>query len=106
MINNDARLDTLERAIAQMSDQVGKVAEYMERLVKIEERNAFMIQQHKELKDSFKESVTSLNTRQIELEKTVRNLETRMVSFVATFSTISAIASILAPYVIRAVLGG
>ena len=104
--NTNHRLDTMERSIVALSEQVGNVAKFMERLVVIEERNGFMSEQYRELKDSFKESTAALAKKQEQLETTITNLKMEIVRIVTLFSVITAAVAIAAPYVLKALLGG
>lgn len=104
--NTNHRLDTMERSIVALSEQVGNVAKFMERLVVIEERNGFMSEQYRELKEAQKESTASLVTKQEKLETTVTNMKMEIVRIVTLFSVITAAVAIVAPYVLKALLGG
>lgn len=108
MVTNDStnvRLDTLERSVSEMSGRVGEVVKYMERLVIIEERNGFMVEQHRELKEMLKESISDLNKKNQTLDEKVGELSTNMVKMMAIFSAVTGLAAFAAPYVLKAVLG-
>lgn len=100
------RLENVERAVGQLTDRVGDIAKFMERLVSIEERNSFMTEKHEELKNSFKESVATLTASQIALDAKVTALQGQMIRMLAIFSVITGIAAIAAPYVIKALMTG
>ena len=104
--NTNHRLDNMERSIVMLSEQVGNVARFMERLVVIEERNGFMSEQYRELKDALKESTAALSKKQELLETSVTNLKMELVKIVSVFSVITAVVAIAAPYVLKALLGG
>ena len=100
------RLDALERSITLMSDRVGEVAKYMERLVVLEERNVYMAEQVGSLKSEFKEAVRELKAQNEALEKKVNDLNEKMIKILTIFSLASAGLAIGAPYVIKALTGG
>ncbi|WP_156379694.1 hypothetical protein [Rhizobium sp. Leaf383] len=105
--NTNFRLESVEKAVGQLTDRVGDIAKFMERLVTIEERNSFMTQKHDELKDSFKESVSMLTANQNALEAKVTALQEKMIRMLATFSVITGIGAVVAPYLLKALhLGG
>lgn len=104
--NTNLRLDNMERSIVALSEQVGNVAKFMERLVVIEERNGFMSEQYRELKEALKESTAALAKKQEMLEASVSNLKMEIVKIVTIFSVITGAVAMAAPYVVKAVLGG
>ena len=94
-----SRLDSLEQSISRMSEQVGQVARYMERLVVLEERNGYMLEQHRELKET-------VNKRIDLLEGKVQKLSEKML-IVWAFATVATTAiTLAAPHVLKAMTGG
>ena len=107
MVNDNStnfRLESVEKAVGQLTDRVGDIAKFMERLVSIEERNGFMTQKHDELKQALKESITTLTANQAALERKVLALQEKMIRMLAVFSVISGIAAVAAPYVVKALM--
>ncbi|MGZ2409247.1 hypothetical protein, partial [Rhizobium ruizarguesonis] len=89
MALNDAihtRLDSLETAVRLMSDRVVALADFMERLVVLEERNSFVVTQVKEVKDGFRESIGELKTQHADLEKKYTALNEKVVRLVTLCS--------------------
>lgn len=89
------RLDSLERSITLMSDRVGEVAKYMERLVVLEERNVYFREALKEIKDQHKK-----------LEVRIDDLNMKMVRVLTLFSVGSSVLAFGAPYILKALSGG
>ncbi|MBD9544237.1 hypothetical protein IB276_32860 [Ensifer sp. ENS04] len=104
--STNIRLENVERAVGQLSDRVGDIAKFMERLVSIEERNGFMIQKHDELKESFKESIATLTANQVATDQKVSALQEKMIRMMAIFSVIAAATSFVAPYLVKALMTG
>jgi pheromone shutdown protein TraB len=102
--STNIRLENVERAVGQLTDRVGDIAKFMERLVSIEERNGFMTQKHEELKESFKESIAILTANHQALEKKVTALQEKMIRMLAIFSVITGIAAFVAPYIVKALM--
>ncbi len=103
---NTLRLETLEKAVGQLTDRVGEVVKYMERLVVIEERNSFMAEQHRELKQTLKESIDAMSTKHSELDKKVGELQEKMIRMMTVFSCVTGVAAVAAPYIFKAMAGG
>lgn len=97
-----SRLENVERSVNQLSDRVGDIAKFMERLVTIEERNGFMTQKHEELKETLKESVGALGEKNKELEKKVTAIKERMIWMMAIYSVITSAAAVIAPHLLKA----
>lgn len=102
--STNIRLENVERAVGQLTDRVGDIAKFMERLVSIEERNGFMTQKHEELKVTLKDSIEALSTRHGELDKKVTALQEKMIRMMAIFSVITGIAAFAAPYIVKALM--
>jgi DNA integrity scanning protein DisA with diadenylate cyclase activity len=99
------RLDSLESAVKQMSDRVVALAEFMERLVVLEERNSFVATQVKEVKDGFKESIGELKAQHADLEKKYTALNEKVVRLVTLCSVASAVISAVAPLLLKKFVG-
>ncbi|WP_454287273.1 hypothetical protein [Rhizobium arsenicireducens] len=103
--NTNLRLGSLEQAIAHNTDRVGEVVKYMERLVVIEERNGFMLEQHRELKATFKEAIQTMTNQQLALDNKVRELQEKMIRLMTTFSILTTTVAIGIPYILKILSG-
>lgn len=99
------RLDGLESAVRQMSDRLVAMAEFMERLVVLEERNSFVSTQVKEVKDGFKEAIGELKAQHTDLEKKYTALNEKVVRLVTLCSVASAVISAVAPLLLKKFVG-
>lgn len=105
---NDAihiRLDSLETAVRLMSDRVVALADFMERLVVLEERNSFVASQVKEVKDGFRESIGELKVQHADLEKKYTALNEKVVRLVTLCSVSTAVISAVAPMLLKKFAG-
>jgi regulator of replication initiation timing len=102
----NSRLENVERSVNTLSDRVGDIAKFMERLVTIEERNGFMTQKHDELKSTLKEAIAAFTEKNAELEKKVTAIKERMIGLMAVYSVITSIAAVAAPYILKAIQAG
>ena len=101
-----ARLDSLEVAVRSMSDRVVQLAGYMERLVVLEERNSFMSEQLKEVKEGVKQSIDDVKAQNAKLEEKFNSLNTQVVRLITIMSIASTAVGIIAPFVVRHYFGG
>ena len=99
------RLEGLETAVRLMSERVVALAEFMERLVVLEERNSFVSNQVKEVKDAFKEGNSELKEAHKELEAKYTALNDKVVRLVTLCSVASAVISAVAPLLLKKFAG-
>ena len=100
------RLENVERAVGQLTDRVGDIAKFMERLVSIEERNGFMTQKHEELKETLKEAVATLNKKNDETDTKITAIKERMIWMMAIYSILTSALAVVAPHLLKMVLTG
>lgn len=100
------RLDSLELAVRSMSDRVIQLAGYMERLVVLEERNGYMSEQLKEVREGFRESLNEVKAQNAKLNEKFNSLNTQVVRLVTLMSIASTAVGIIAPFVVRQFFGG
>lgn len=111
------RLDTLERSISIMSDRVGEVAKYMERLIVLEERNTYMADQLLSVKTDFKSAISDLKAQNTKieadlkaqtdkLEAQINDLNNKMVKVLTIFSIGSSALAFLAPHLLKVLTAG
>lgn len=111
------RLDTLERSISVMSDRVGEVAKYMERLIVLEERNTYMADQLLSVKTDFKSAISDLKAQNTKieadlkaqtdkLEAQINDLNNKMVKVLTIFSIGSSALAFLAPHLLKVLTAG
>lgn len=99
--STNIRLQNVERAVGTLTDRVGDIAKFMERLVTIEERNSFMTQKHDELKETLKEAVTALNTKVEESNTKITALKEQMIRWATGLAIVTAGASFFVPYLLK-----
>lgn len=99
--STNIRLDNVERAVGQLTDQVSNVAKFMERLVSIEERNGFMTEKHEELKETLKISIAEFVKKTNEQDKKIDALKERQIWMAAIFSVMGSIATMVVPYLLK-----
>ncbi|CCV12917.1 hypothetical protein [Mesorhizobium sp. STM 4661] len=106
-----ARFEAMERSIITMSDQVGRVASYMERLVLVEERNSTLAVSFREQREEtnrqletmsalFTKSVDKLVNKQEEADDKHEVLSTNVTRIMAVLGVVSTIITIIVPIVI------
>lgn len=99
------RLDSLENAVKHMTDRVVELAKYMERLVVLEERNNYTSEQIKDIRESFKGHIVRVEAQNAALQKELTSLKEKMIRLVAVFSCGTTALAVLAPHLIKFVLG-
>jgi TPP-dependent indolepyruvate ferredoxin oxidoreductase alpha subunit len=105
---NDAlhtRLDSLETAVRLMSDRVVALADFMERLVVLEERNSFVASQVREVKDGFKEAIGEVKKEQSELSAKYTALNEKVLRLVTLCSVSTAVITTVAPMLLKKFAG-
>jgi len=104
MLNDPAtniRLENVERAVGQLTDRVGDIAKFMERLVSIEERNGFMTEKHDELKETLKEAIAGLNQKNEATEAKIDALKEKMIRMAAFYSVAATVLGMAAPHLLK-----
>jgi len=107
MQNDDhIRLDNMERTIIGLTEQVSRVASYMERLVVVEERNSTMAKVITDFRADMKEELKSVKDDYKELNGKYESLNARVIQLFAGIGVISVLFSMVGPMLIKTFLGG
>ncbi|MES0134524.1 hypothetical protein NKJ88_06110 [Mesorhizobium sp. M0016] len=103
-----ARFEAMERSITAMSDQVGRVASYMERLVLVEERNSTLAISFREQREEtnrqlesinnvFTKAMDKLSLDQKEDRDKHEKLSTNVTRIMAVLGVVSSIVMVIVP---------